>query len=229
MPNAKLLFVRRPDRRAGTSTAVFLARTHERGGVVRRLELDGYDHLLNLDLSLMDTLGTAVEHPLLLVCTHGKHDRCCARRGRPLYAALREQVEPDSVWQSSHLGGDRFAGNLVAVREGLYFGRVQPADVFPVLDEYLAGRIHLERYRGRSCYPFAVQAAECAVRERGGHRGIEDLTLLGVERVDGGWSVRFATPAGEVEQRVAAAEGELAYLTCHAETLRHPRRFVATG
>ena len=32
--------------------------------------------------------GEPVDHPLLLVCTHGKHDRCCARYGRPLYDAL---------------------------------------------------------------------------------------------------------------------------------------------
>ena len=34
-----------------------------------------------------------------------------------------------------------------------------------MVDEYLAGRIDLPHYRGRSCYSFAVQAAERAVRE----------------------------------------------------------------
>ena len=34
-----------------------------------------------------------------------------------------------------------------------------------MLDEYLAGRIDLDAYRGRSAYSFAVQAAERAVRE----------------------------------------------------------------
>ena len=29
-----------------------------------------------------------VDEPLFLVCTHGRHDRCCALRGRPVAAAL---------------------------------------------------------------------------------------------------------------------------------------------
>ena len=48
-------------------------------------------------------------------------------------------------------------------------------DAWPVLDEYLAGRIDLDRYRGRSRYAFPVQAAEHAVREATGLRGIDDL------------------------------------------------------
>ena len=89
-------------------------------------------------------------HPLLIVCTHGKHDRCCARHGRPLYKALEEQAEDGWVWQSSHVGGDRFAGNVVVLPEGLYFGRVEPGAAWSLLDEYLAGRIDLDHYRGRS-------------------------------------------------------------------------------
>ena len=103
-------------------------------------------------------------HPLLLVCTHGKHDRCCARYGRPLYQALAEQADDGWVWQSSHVGGDRFAGNVVVLPDGLYFGRVEPADAWSLLDEYLAGRIDLEHYRGRSAHTFAEQAAERAIR-----------------------------------------------------------------
>ena len=32
------------------------------------------------------------------------------------------------MWQSSHIGGDRFAGNVVFLPEGLYYGRVEPAE-----------------------------------------------------------------------------------------------------
>ena len=40
-------------------------------------------------------------------------------------------------------GGDRFAGNVVVLPEGLYYGRVRPEEAWTVLDEHLAGRIHL--------------------------------------------------------------------------------------
>ena len=68
----------------------------------------------------------------------------------------------------THIGGDRFAGNLVCLPEGLYYGRVDREAAGSVLDEHLAGRLLLEHYRGRSIYTFPVQAAERSVREATG-------------------------------------------------------------
>jgi hypothetical protein len=217
---SKLLLVRQTQRRGRPGLAVHWGSSPERGGELFRAEVEAYDDLLELDLTAP---GEPLGHPLLLVCTHGKHDRCCARYGRPLYQALDEQVEEDWVWQSSHVGGDRFAGNAVFLPQGLYFGRVGPGEAWPVLDEYLAGRIHLEHYRGRSCYPFAVQAAERAVREAAGLRGIDDLELAGRD----GALVRFRAAGRLYDVEVTSEPGALTYLTCAAEMLRHPRRYAA--
>src|SRR5262249_30443840 len=155
--------------------AVYWGSTPERGGRVHGTELAAYEDLCGLDLT---SPGPALDHPLLLVCTHGKHDRCCARYGRPLHAALREGLDDDWVWQVSHIGGDRFAGNLVCLPEGLYFGRVGPDDAWPLLEDYLRRRVRLENFRGRSCYPFAVQAAEHRLREEFGLLEIDALRLV---------------------------------------------------
>jgi Sucrase/ferredoxin-like len=221
--------------------------------VLFRTEVEAYEDLLELDLT---SPGEPLGRPLILVCTHGKHDRCCARYGRPLFQALDEQTEDEWVWQSSHVGGDRFAGNAVFLPEGLYFGRVGRRDaagsppgtgglagdapslagVWPVLDEYLAGRIHLERYRGRSCYPFAVQAAERAVREAAGLCGIDDLELAdsgegetetGGEAGAGGRVVSFRAGGRLYEVEVTPVPGPLAYLTCTAGALTRPRHYAA--
>jgi hypothetical protein len=181
--------------------------------------VESYEDVLDLDLTAP---AESLDHPLFLVCTHGKHDPCCARHGRPLYQALAELVEQDWVWQVSHLGGDRFAGNLVALPAGLYFGRVTPAAAWPVLEDYLAGRIRLEHYRGRAAYPFPVQAAERAVRESAGLTGIDDLELIERHPV-----VAFRGNGRRYDVDVTAAPGELTYLTCNAETLRHPRHYAA--
>src|SRR5262249_51245535 len=130
----KLLFVRRGERRAAAGLRVFWGSSPERDGQLFGAELEQAEDVLELAFTRP---GEPLEHPLLLVCTHGKHDRCCARLGRVLYDALREQVEDDWVWQCSHVGGDRFAGNLVCLPQGLYFGRVGPGDAWEVLDEYL--------------------------------------------------------------------------------------------
>jgi hypothetical protein len=219
-PNTKLLFVRRPHRRDHPTVTVFWGGSPQRGGELFRAELARYDDLLDLDLT---GGGIRLDHPLLLVCTHGKHDRCCARYGRPLFQALDEQAEDGWVWQSSHLGGDRFAGNVVFLPDGLYFGRVAPADAWSVLDEYLAGRLDLAHYRGRSAYTFSEQAAEIEVRIAAGLRGLDDLELVEHQ----GANVRFRAGPRHFDVRVTYLPGELTYLTCDAETLRHPRRYAA--
>ncbi len=220
---SRLLFIRRPERRGSAGIVCYAGSTPERGGRFSRLELEGYDDLVGLD----PFEGEQLEHPLLAVCTHGKRDRCCARYGRPLYDAICDQLDPDWVWQCTHVGGDRFAGNVVCFPEGLYFGRVGRADVWPLLDDYLAGRIYLDCYRGRSAYSMPAQAAERLLRARLGLTGHDDLELLGVDRRNGGWLVSFEAAGDRHQITVTAEEGELAYLTCDAETPKRPRRFVA--
>ena len=224
VPHARLLFVRRPDRRGLRELVAFTAASRPGQTAVTRTEFDSYDELRALDLRA----GERVDHPLFLVCTHGKHDPCCARYGRPLYEALRDELEPDWVWQVSHIGGDRFAGNLVCLPEGLYYGRVDREAVGSVLDEYLAERILMANYRGRSIYTFAVQAAERALRERTGLYGIDAVVLDRVERRDGSTRVTFSAGGATHELDVEQEHGDLSKLTCGSETLERPPRFVVS-
>ena len=218
-PHTKLLFVRRTERRGRPDLRVMWGSSPEQGGQLFHADLDQHEDLLDLDLT---GPGANLPHPLLLVCTHGKHDPCCARQGRPLYQALTELAEDEWVWQVSHVGGDRFAGNLVVLPEGLYYGRVGPGEAWSVLDEYLARRIDLAHYRGRSSYSFAIQAAERAVREEAGLSGIDDLELVAERPV-----VVFRGGGRFYEVDVTAAPGALSYLTCSSEAPRRPRHYAA--
>jgi hypothetical protein len=224
LPHARVLFVRRVPRRASSRIAVFLATSTRERCELRGLEVERYDELAGVDFA---TAGEPVGHPLFLVCTHGKHDRCCARLGRPVYEALREQVEDGWVWQSSHVGGDRFAGNVVALPDGVYYGRVEPAETWPVVEAALARRVHLPCYRGRSCYGFAAQAAELAVREATRELGVDDVLVRSVRPADEGWTAVVDAPATRYEVAVRVEEGEPTHLTCSTEKLRRPKRYVA--
>ncbi len=223
LPRSRILFVRRSERRSTDGLVAFVARSTRNERELRCLELERHDDLIGLDLA---SAGEPVEHPLFLVCTHGKHDRCCARYGRPLYDAVREQVDDAWAWQSSHLGGDRFAGNLVVLADGVYYGRVEPAEAWPVVEAALERRVHLPLYRGRSCYGFVSQAAEIAVRELTSELGVDDVRVRSVARDGAGWVAEVEAAGAAYAVDVRVEEGAPTHLTCSTSRLSRPKRYV---
>lgn len=160
--------------------------------------------------------------PLFVVCTHGRRDPCCAERGRPLSQKLAAS-SPDVIWESTHVGGDRFAANLVAFPHGLYFGRVAPDEGADIVDGYAEGRIaRLGRYRGRASDPFHVQAAELALRERLRLDRIDAVTPQRTRRRGDGAEVVFATERGPHFVRLERVLGAPMRLTCHASSEEAP-------
>jgi Sucrase/ferredoxin-like len=116
---------------------------------------------------------------LFLVCTHGRHDACCARLGRPLVQALYDRFG-GVVWETTHVGGHRYAANLVCLPHGLYYGDLSPADGLAAVAAYLRREVWLERYRGRAGLPEPAQAAEHFLRSHTRALGIDALTLESV-------------------------------------------------
>jgi hypothetical protein len=223
LPRSRILFVRRSERGSTDGVLAYVARSTPSERELRCLELERHDDLVGLDLA---TAGRPVDHPLLLVCTHGKHDRCCARYGRPLYDAVREQVEEGSVWQSSHVGGDRFAGNLVVLADGVYYGRVEPAEAWPVVEAALERRVHLPLYRGRSCYGFAAPAAEIAVREATSLLGVDEVRVRSIAPDGDAWRAEVEAAGTAYHVDVHVEEGGPTHLTCSTSRLSRPKRYV---
>jgi hypothetical protein len=143
--------------------------------------------------------GTPMTDPVFLVCTNGKRDACCALRGRALVSALA-QGQPERTWECTHLGGHRFAGNLVCLPDGIVYGRVGPDDGLRLVDAYLGGRIDASKLRGRSAWPAPAQVAEQVLRLELGVDGIDDVTLLRTE-VDDDRALVVLASAGSVERR----------------------------
>jgi hypothetical protein len=232
---SRLLFVKKPERRAHTRRRVWFGTSKPGEERFFELEVDHLEDLREFDfaaaLAGAATPGVPLDHPLLVVCTHGKRDRCCAKSGRPRYDALRRATESDRVWQSTHVGGDRFAGNVVVFPHGLYYGRVEPGAVDSLLEANADGRVDLEHYRGRAAYTFPVQAAEHAIREAEGLLGIGDLTLVRFRATaEERWRVRFRAEAAVYEVDVEAVlADEPVYLTCGAAEPTRPRHFCATA
>jgi hypothetical protein len=218
-PHTRLLFVRRPDRRRRPELRAYAATSRTGEESLRFHAFGSYEELRTLDLA---GGGEPIQDPLFIVCTHGKHDPCCARYGRPVFEALAEQLEEEWVWQVTHVGGDRFAGNVVCLPHGLYYGRLDREDAVGLLDEHLAGRVVLEKYRGRSIYTFAEQAAERAIRQT---EALLDLGGLELESSDG-VQVTFRDRRGRVHRLTVVEEpGEPRRLTCAMNDERRPLRF----
>ncbi|MBC8092375.1 MAG: sucrase ferredoxin, partial [Pseudonocardia sp.] len=115
------LVIRRPGRqhedgrRGGDGPRTVLVGGAEPGRRwLERWEIDDLRALADLDLDAVAAgtggIGTPVSGPVFAVCTHGAKDMCCATAGRPVARALSD-ARPGEVWECSHIGGDRFAGN----------------------------------------------------------------------------------------------------------------------
>lgn len=181
--------------------------------------------LLDVDLSGLragrSTGLQAHDEPVFLVCTHGRHDACCAERGRPVAAALNTAF-PDETWEVSHIGGDRFAGNVLVLPHGFYYGRVDASSAVTLAAEHVAGRLDLDRLRGRSGHGFAVQAAEIFLRRRLARPDNDALRLTGHERAGQETTAVFAGRDVAWTVRVRTTPAAPARLTCRAEVDNAP-------
>lgn len=228
----RIVLIRRGPRRTGSGRA-FLAESDPDnqwlsafsfGDIARVLECNSIDEARGA------VRGEEQEN-LFLVCTHGRHDRCCSIEGNPVSRALTA-THAERTWDCSHIGGDRFAANLVCLPYGAYFGRITPGSVVEVADAFIDGRIDLRYFRGRSAWPFPVQAADVEVRGRLHLFGLEAVIATGWRVLDDSHvSVDLSVEGDEdLEVIVQRRESEEQYLlTCDSLRPRHATYFVAVS
>jgi hypothetical protein len=228
----RVLFVRRHGRRpTAEGCRVFAAYADPVAPWAETTTLDDLAGVLDLDLTALGAGRspglTAYRHALLLVCTHGRHDACCAERGRPVASAVAA-AHPEEAWEVSHIGGDRFAANLLVLPHGLYYGHLDPESAIAVSGSHLTGHLDLDHLRGRSGLPMPVQAAEIALRRQLGETRGEALRFVR-RRADGTATRAWFDVAGtswEVEVHSVFDE-ESQQLTCGIDRLsRVPRHDV---
>ena len=231
----RVLLIRRPGRRH--------RRVHQSWAVVDHAGAQHWGHwTIPADLheaaAVMRTgprvpLGRSrAARPLLLVCAHGLHDVCCAVRGRPVAQALFQRW-PAQTWECSHVGGDRFAANLLVLPDGTSYGRLDARSVLGVTEAHFAGRVDTDHLRGPSTEPPLVQAAIVAALERFGPAGPRDL--VGREVVElgpGNWRVSLAGTGAApsfVEAVVTRRRRPPARLTCHASVETSAYSYAVSG
>ena len=233
VPRSRQLFIRQGHRRT-SRVRCFVVRSEEMHSQAVRVDLTGYGPLGVSDLATIadGAEAQAEEMPFYAVCTHGTHDRCCAKFGRPVYYATREQVGT-RAWECSHVGGDRFAGNLICFPQGIYYGHVTPDDVPAIIAAHTEGSIYLEKFRGRSCYTRVAQIGEYFLRRESGRTRISDFRLINTTQLgDARWGAQFeAVGQGTLHQlEFRATTDELcAYLTCDASAAKPVPQYELTS
>jgi hypothetical protein len=193
---------------------------HTRAGWCEATTVADLADVASLDLSALGAGRgpgwTPLPGPVLAVCTHGRHDACCAERGRPVATALAAE-HPDLTWEVSHVGGDRFAANLLVLPHGLYYGALDQAAALRVADATLSGHVVLDHLRGRSRWPMPVQAAEVFLRQHLHETRLDAVELAGHRRDGDLVTARFAVAGSSYDVTVREGRSAPARLTCRAD------------
>ncbi len=179
--DTRVLLVRRPGR---------IDRQAPRSWILAGLDIDTITGPWRHDNDLLDAAaalagaspGAARSQPVVLVCTHGVHDVCCALRGRPVAAALASRW-PELVWECSHIGGDRFASNVVVLPDGFYYGNLDPESALTTVEAHLGGTVLPDRLRGMARFVPPVQAAVIAAYQHYGPLPPSDVSVRATEHI----------------------------------------------
>jgi len=201
-PRTRLQLIRRPGR---TGKRPLLITVDAGDGHYRtaKLELERYDDLLGVEL---DSLPTERSAPMCLVCVHGRRDRCCALHGSSVFRAI--QAHGVDVWQTSHLGGHRFAACALWLPDGLMYGRLRAEHAHAFVASRRAGEIgDLNLFRGRCRHDRPTQAAEIILRNRLDEQAIDAIEWLRTVPESGStWEAQFRSRLGEQTVRVRLEE-----------------------
>lgn len=181
-----------------------------------------------LDVPLDGSVGVPSKEPVICVCTHARHDQCCAVKGRPVVSALAA-AHPKLTWECSHLGGDRFAATMIVFPEGLYYGRVPAGEAVGIVDRYRAGEVEPRHYRGRSSLSNVGQAAQAFARDALGELRIGALQVLHEQKTDTAWLVDLDHDGAHITVTVTETLSEPLLSTCGATRAAPVREFALSS
>lgn len=192
IPNCRLQLIKRTTK-SESGIAFYLALSQENQPKLFELKLNSYEDLLDLNLdSVLSDDSLLIKGPLFLICTNGEHDGCCGRFGMPVYLDIEAGRYGPDTWETTHLGGHRFASTFVGLPHGLYYGRVREGNAAEkIMDDYVQGNMNLRSLRGRTCYDKDVQAAEYFLRKETGDTGLSAFRFKDKTNNAEGITVRF--------------------------------------
>lgn len=204
LDGVRVQLIRRPGGRGDGGVRVFAASLGD-APVVTTAVLDDVGRLLELrPADLVPYAG-----PLWLVCTNGRRDLCCAETGRPVASALAGRW-PEATWETTHLGGHRFAGTLLALPSGVTLGRLDPGTAVEDCALLEQGLLPTRHARGRAGLTGPEQVADLHLRAELGLDRVDDVRVHAVT----GDTVRLTARRTAYDVTVAQRPGEPRRQSC---------------
>jgi len=165
--DVKVLFIKNKIN-TNNGKKIYLTRELMGKAQAREFNVDTYIDILKIDLKAAYKEPSECKN-ILVVCTHGKRDKCCAKFGFPIFLNLYDWINTSGknfeIWECTHVGGDRFAANIIWLPYGLGFGHMQLQD--GIFTKKLAqNKVALKYFRGCSFFPSAGQFLEGYVRKK---------------------------------------------------------------
>ncbi len=228
LPTARFQLLRQKN--PGDVPRLFLAITRQTDNRLYEVPIFSYDTLLNLNL------GSDLEwesqfkpyqrnDPILLVCTNGKRDPCCSQHGIHFFEPLQKK-DPDNVFQTSHLGGHRFAPTAVCLPGGYYYGRLAAMDAEGLVKANRLDRVYINKLRGRACYNPPVQAGEYYLRQRTSEYDVHAYLLVNAHQEGVVWEIQFRHTQHHTTHLVTLSEemsSHPIFESCSKPAESHPR------
>lgn len=188
---ARVLLVERPGRRRREGPSSWAVLNHQKSGAhLQQWGTWSHDEDLAEIATALTSPGKPGLPPVILVCTHGPHDPCCAVWGRPVGRAL-SQHWPELVWECSHVGGDRFAANAVVAPDGVYYGGLDAQSAVTTIEDHVAGRIRADYLRGYTDLFPPQQTAVAAALKLFGPAGRHDYQIAETLRDGDQWRIHL--------------------------------------
>lgn len=214
---ARVLLVERPGRRRREGPSRWAVLSHQKSGAyLQQWGTWSHDEDLAEIATALTSPGKPGLPPVILVCTHGPHDPCCAVWGRPVGRAL-SQHWPELVWECSHVGGDRFAANAVIAPDGVYYGGLDAQSAVTTIEDHLAGRIRADYLRGYTDLFPPQQTAVAAALKLFGPAGRHDYQIAETLRDGDRWRIHLTGRAphpAHIDVELQSSRTPPGQLTC---------------
>ena len=205
----RVQFIRR-DRTEGGPLQLFVCESSE----LRTHTFGSYSELT--DVSLEEDVAELVQSNHYFVCSHASRDLCCSRYGLATWRRLHE-LSGGRSWQSTHLGGHRFAPNVLVLPQARLYGRVHLPQVERFFKKVEKGEVDYDLLRGKSEFPSEAQVCECLV----------EAAVESVASYDSN-SVRFHSEKGEIEVSVPPSDEIPVIASCGDAEPKLVRQFSDT-